>query len=69
MLDFEGISSNLTFSAGAPGQRQCREISIFDDQALEPTETFRVLLMSSELIVGIFPNIATVSIEDNDCKT
>jgi hypothetical protein len=53
-----------------PGQeRQCVNISIEDDGILEGPEDFNVMLSTSVDRVVLDPDMATVTIADNDGKS
>ena len=62
--DYGVLQDDLLFEQGS--QRQCRNISIVDDTALESDEVFSVILTTVDLSVVLSPNISTVLIIDND---
>ena len=62
--DYGVLGDDLLFEQGSP--RQCRNISIVDDTALERDEVFSVILTTIDLSVVLSPNISTVLIMDND---
>ncbi len=58
---------DLTFSANtSDGYRQCIDIMIIDDSAVEGNETFSVILTTSEPNVLIETNSTEITIADND---
>ena len=62
--DYGMLQDDLLFEQATP--RQCRNISIVDDTALESDEVFSVNLTTVDLSVVLSPNISTVLIVDND---
>ena len=66
-MDYTAITAvPLLFQSGTI---ECSSIAITDDIILEGTETFSVLLTSTEPDVVITVTSAPVSIQDNDSKT
>ena len=64
--DFEPLSNSvLTFTSST--LEQSVTIKLIPDDVLENNETFLVSLMSDDPAVVLSPNIATVTIRDNDC--
>lgn len=59
----------LTFASGDPvGTRRCVNVTIIDDDIIEPDQSFSLLLESSDP-VDIMPiSQAQVNIIDNDCE-
>ena len=69
----EFTSSNnplVAFTSDPSTHRQCFEVNITDDDALEDTERFRLTLTLAEanIDVVVSPNISQVEIIDDDCK-
>ncbi len=59
----------LTFSSGASdGDRECMNVTIMDDDALEADETFSVTLTTSDDDVNVVNSMTTVTITDIDSK-
>ena len=65
-MDYTAITAvSLLFQSGTI---ECSSIAITDDIILEGTETFSVLLTSTDTDVVITVASAPVSIQDNDSK-
>ena len=62
--DYGMLRDDLLFKQATP--RQCINISIVDDTALERDEVFSVILTTIDLSVILSPNISTALIIDND---
>ena len=58
----------LRFRVASATQPQCADIQLVDDSILENDETFLVILSSSDSVVMINPNTATVTISNDDGK-
>ena len=56
----------LLFEPQATQSQRCVNISVNDDEILENTECFSVLLDSTEKNTAISLNLSTVSVLDND---
>ena len=63
-VDYEALSSKLTFESTR--DRVCVTIVIEDDDLLENTEEFQLLLMTTEDQVILDPDAAVVSISNTD---
>ena len=65
--DFEDFSVNLTFPSGASGREICHEISVIDDEILEATETYTIILTSSDgdVIIAI-PTASLIILDEID---
>ncbi len=63
-LDYFGVAQTLVIG---PGERQCVNVTITDDDSAERVETFTVRLSSSNSELQPFQ--ATVTIMDNDGNT
>ena len=62
----------MPFTSDPSTHRQCFEVNITDDGALEDTEDFSLrlsLVGGSNVPIIIDPDESTVEIIDNDCKT
>ena len=67
--DFMTVSSRtVSFQPSSASELQCSEIQIIDDNILESTENFQVILNSSDRAVEIDPSTADINILDNDRK-
>ena len=68
--DYEVVNKNFIFGPGGDSV-QCLNISIIDDEQLENTETFTLLLSTSKDYNSLvfIDKSATVSILDNDEQT
>ncbi len=59
----------LTFSPGASdGYRECLNVTIIDDEALEANQIFFVILTEQDDGVDVINGTTTVTITDNDSK-
>ena len=61
----------VVFTSDPSTHRQCFEVNITDDGALEDTENFLLrlsLARGSNVPVTVSPDESTVEIIDNDCK-
>ena len=68
-FDYTSVNSDRMFVTGsADGATECVNISIIDDNALEATQTFSVILstMDPADAVMIAVNITYITIIDND---
>lgn len=67
--DFTTASNMVvSFQLSSANERQCVEIQIEDDSILESTETFQVILNTTDRAVEIDFSTATINILDNDRK-
>ena len=67
--DFMTVSNRIvSFQPSSASEPQCSEIQIIDDNILESTENFQVILDSSDRAVEIDPSTADINILDNDRK-
>ena len=57
---------DLTFSADV--DRVCRNVTTQDDTILEDDEEFTLTLTTTDGSVNLVPDLATVTIVDNDSK-
>lgn len=55
---------NLTFSVGESGRELCHNVSINDDNILEDTETYTIILSSQDTDVIIQDSMANLIIID-----
>ena len=62
--DYEAVNSELTFDSAR--NRVCVTIVIEDDDLLENTEEFQLMLTTNEDQVILDPDAAVVSISDTD---
>ena len=60
--DFSGLTATLSFQAQST---QCRNISVLVDVLVEETETFQVLISSSDDAVVIMEDTAIIMIADS----
>ena len=68
-MDYSSATAELTLAGGTSAPRACVNITIQDDQVLEPQEEeFLVTLTESDPRVMVGRNRATVQIADNDSK-
>ena len=61
----------IAFTSDPSTHKQCFEVNIIDDGALEDTEDFSLQLSLAEgsnIPVSVSPDESTVEISDNDCK-
>ena len=60
----------MAFTSDPSTHRQCFNVNITDDEALEDTERFnlRLTLLGGSIPVVVSPDISVVEIIDNDCK-
>ena len=65
--DYLSISEELQLSPSS-SILFCVDVPILEDNAVENTETFSVLLNSNDSVVNITAGFATVTITDNDSK-
>lgn len=56
----------ITFESGITNNTQCIDISIMNDNSLESSEFFSVVLSSSDPEVDIDNGVATIVIIDDD---
>ena len=67
--DFTTVSNRVvSFQPSSASEPQCSEIPIEDDNILESTESFQVILDSSDRAAEINSSTATINILDNDRK-
>lgn len=67
--DFTTVSNRVvSFQPSSSSEPQCREIQIEDDNILESTENFQVILDTSDRAVEIESSTAAANILDNDRK-
>ena len=67
--DFMTVSNRaVSFQPSSASEPHCSEIQIIDDNILESTENFQVILNSSDRAVEIDPSTADINILDNDRK-
>ena len=72
--DYAEITSSnnplVAFTSDPSTHRQCFNVNITDDEALEDTERFnlRLTLLGGSIPVVVSPDISVVEIIDNDCK-
>ena len=62
----------MPFTSDPSTHRQCFDVTIFDDNILEDTETFNLtlsLVSGSSVPVTILPDVSEVEIVDEDCKS
>ena len=65
-MDYEAVTTNLTFNASIP--TQVVTIPILNDQIVENSESFRVTLTTFDTAVTLRSQTASVTIRDNDRK-
>ena len=65
--DYEAVNSELTFESTR--DRVCVTIVIEDDDLLENTEEFQLMLTTNEDQVILDPDAAVVSISDTDGRS
>ena len=58
----------LTFRPATATESRCGDIQITNEDILEDDESFDVILGSSDNAVVINPNVATVTIRNDDSK-
>ena len=73
--DYEEITTSnnplVPFTSDPSTHRQCFNVTIIDDEALEDTETFSLTLTSSgdsNVPVVVMPDVSNVEITDRDGK-
>ena len=62
------LTNQLTFNPGSGLQRDCATITVGSDTILEDDESFSVVMTTTDPDVTISPNIAVVTITDDDSK-
>ena len=74
--DYAEITSSINplvpFTSDPSTHRQCFNVTITDDDALEDTERFNLSLSLADgftVPVMIIPDSSEVEIQDNDCKS
>ena len=65
-VDFTSVTAQLTFQPSQANVPQCEDVPIQQDTILETNESFTLELSTTDLDVILAPQIATVSILDND---
>ena len=65
--DYVGIAPSLTFTPTGDTVI-CHNITIVDDSLVEDTQVFLAALETADSSVRLLPDIATISIVDNDGK-
>ena len=58
----------MTFTFSRDDTRQCFDVSIFDDDINEPENKFLVMLSTGDPRITLSPDMATITILDNDGK-
>ena len=66
--DFSLLTEQLTFNPGNDSQRDCAIIMVENDLILEDDESLSVVLTTTDPDIIIGPNLAIVTITDNDSK-
>ena len=63
------VREPLVFSSGSPvGQRECTNITIINDEAVETSSEHFTVELESDDPVSFRENIGFINIEDNDCE-
>lgn len=62
--DFSEVSTNLTFTVGESGRELCHNVSVTDDDILEDTETYMLILSSLDKNIIIQTSTALLVILD-----
>ena len=65
--DYRPISQNIVFESGSV-EAECISVTIVNDETLENSESFFVLLESSSQFVVVDQALANITILDDDCK-
>ena len=68
--DFTPTTQNVVFEANTAIGRECFTLSITDDDILEDTELFRVILQpSNDPPIYLVASVLSIAILDDDCKS
>ena len=66
--DYTPVTTDLTFNSTNAATPQTVTIPILDDLLLEDSEVFGVILTTNNSNVTFLPSLATVTIQDWECK-
>ena len=63
------VREPLVFSSGSSvGQRQCTNITIINDEAVETSSEHFTVQLESDDPVSFMESVGFINIQDNDCK-
>ena len=65
-MDFTSVTAQLTFQPSQADVPQCEDVPLQEDTILETNESFTVELSTTDPVVVLDPQSATVTIMDND---
>ena len=65
-MDFTSVTTQLTFQPSQADVPQCEDVPLQEDTILETNESFTVELSTTDPVVILDPQSATVTITDND---
>ena len=65
-VDFTSVTAQLIFQPSQADVPQCEDVPILEDTILETNEFFTVELSTTDPVVILSPQSATVTITDND---